>query len=93
MVAGRPVECFQLSGHRISTWKPATTSHEWTPKVELQQKGVNECLGEVYLEINHFDKAMRQLEILDDLYGQRRMEYSKRKAAIDPCQEASAINS
>ena len=55
-----------------------------------EHKGANEYLGELYLETNQLDKAVRQLEILDGLCTFSCKEYSKPKKAIDSYQEPAS---
>lgn len=70
----------------------ALTFYQWALRVEPEHRGANEYLGELYLETNRLDKAMRQLEILDDLCTFSCKEYSQLKQTIDSYQE-SASNS
>jgi hypothetical protein len=61
-------------------------------KAEPDHKGANEYLGELYLETNQFDKAIEQLQILDNICRRNCKEYSKLKGMIDSFQQ-SASNS
>ncbi len=73
-------------------FEDAMTFYRWALKIEPEHKGANEYLGELYLETNQYDKALRQLEILDGICTFGCKEYSKLKEAIDSFQE-SASNS
>jgi hypothetical protein len=61
-------------------------------KAEPDHRGANEYLGELYLETNQFDKAVEQLQILDNLCTTNCKEYTKLKQMIDTFQQ-SASNS
>lgn len=65
----------------------ALTYYQWALKVEPDHRGANEYLGELYLETNQFDKAIEQLEILDNLCSFNCKEYSTLKHAIDSYQQ------
>ena len=65
----------------------ALTYYQWALKVEPDHRGANEYLGELYLETNQFDKAIEQLEILDNLCSFNCKEYSTLKNAIDSYQQ------
>ena len=65
----------------------ALTYYQWALKVEPDHRGANEYLGELYLETNQFDKAIEQLEILDNLCSLKCKEYARLKNAIDSYQQ------
>ncbi len=81
-----------FSYRKTRRFDDALTFYQWALRVEPKHRGANQYLGELYLETNQFDKAMRQLEILDDLYTFGCKEYSQLGKAIDSYQE-SASNS
>jgi tetratricopeptide (TPR) repeat protein len=81
-----------FSYRKTQNYRDALTFYRWALKVEPEHRGANEYLGELYLETNQFDKAMRQLEILDSLCTFNCKEYSTLKNAIDSYQN-SASNS
>lgn len=70
----------------------ALTFYQWALRVEPEHRGANEYLGELYLETDQLDKAMRQLEILDDLCLFNCKEYSQLKKAIDSYQKSASIS-
>jgi len=79
-----------FSYRKTRNFEDALTFYEWALKVEPEHKGANEYLGELYLETNQFDKAVRQLEILDSLCTFSCKEYSKLKKMIDSYEGNSA---
>ena len=81
-----------FSYRKTQNYDNALTFYQWALKVEPRHRGANEYLGELYLETDQFDKAMRQLEILDSLCTFNCKEYSTLKKAIDSYQN-SASNS
>ena len=81
-----------FSYRKTRQFEDALTFYQWALKVEPEHKGANEYLGELYLETNQLDKAVRQLEILDSICAFSCKEYTKLKNAIDTYQE-SASNS
>ena len=81
-----------FSYRKTRKFEDALTFYQWALKVEPEHKGANEYLGELYLETNQLDKAVRQLEILDGICAFSCKEYTKLKDAIDTYQE-SASNS
>ncbi len=81
-----------FSYRKTRRFDDALTFYQSALRVEPKHRGANEYLGELYLETNQLDKAMRQLEILDDLCTFNCKEYSQLKQAIDSYQE-SANNS
>jgi len=80
------------SYRKTQKYEDALTFYQWALRAEPEHRGANEYLGELYLETNQFDKAMRQLEILDNLCTFNCKEYSTLKKAIDSYQK-SASNS
>ena len=79
---------------KIRQFEDALTFYQWALKVEPEHRGANEYLGELYLQTNQFDKAVQQLEILDDICSFGCKEYTKLKNAIDSYQDGgSASNS
>jgi Flp pilus assembly protein TadD len=70
----------------------ALTFYEWALRADPDHRGANEYLGELYLETNRLDKAVEQLQILDNLCSFNCKEYSKLKKMIDSYQQ-SASNS
>jgi len=80
------------SYRKTQNYENALTFYQWALRVEPRHRGANEYLGELYLETDQFDKAMRQLEILDSLCTFDCKEYSTLKKAIDTYQK-SASNS
>ena len=81
-----------FSYRKTQNYEDALTFYQWALRVEPEHRGANEYLGELYLETNQFDKAIRQLEILDSLCTFNCKEYSTLKKAIDSYQN-SASNS
>jgi tetratricopeptide (TPR) repeat protein len=81
-----------FSYRKTERYEDALTFYQWALRAEPEHRGANEYLGELYLETNQFDKAMQQLEILDDLCTFNCKEYSTLKKAIDSYQQ-SASNS
>lgn len=81
-----------FSYRKTRQFEDAYTFYQWALRVEPEHRGANEYLGELYLETNQLEKAMQQLEILDDLCTFRCKEYTKLKNAIDDYQD-SASNS
>lgn len=79
-----------FSYRKTRNFEDALTFYTWALKVEPEHRGANEYLGELYLETNQLDKAVRQLEILDSLCLLNCKEYSKLKKAIDTYQETAS---
>ena len=71
-------------------YDPAITSYEWPLKAEPDHRGANEYLGELYLETNQFDKAIEQLQILDNICSNNCAEYSKPEGMIDSYEQSSS---
>lgn len=81
-----------FSYRKTQNYDDALTFYEWALKAEPDHRGANEYLGELYLETNQFDKAVEQLQILDNLCKTNCKEYSQLKQMIDTYQQ-SASNS
>ena len=81
-----------FSYRKTQNYEDALTFYEWALKAEPDHRGANEYLGELYLETNQFDKAIEQLQILDNICTTDCKEYSKLKGMIDSYQQ-SASNS
>ena len=81
-----------FSYRKTQNYEDALTFYEWALKAEPEHRGANEYLGELYLETNQFDKAVEQLQILDNLCRTNCKEYSRLKQMIDSFQQ-SASNS
>ena len=75
-----------FSYRKTQNYEDALTFYEWALKAEPRHKGANEYLGELYLETNQLDKAVEQLEILDNLCTVDCKEYTTLKDAIDSFQ-------
>ena len=81
-----------FSYRKTQQYEDALTFYQWALRAEPEHRGANEYLGELYLQTNQFDKAMQQLEILDNLCTFNCKEYTTLKKAIDSYQQ-SASNS
>ena len=79
-----------FSYRKTRQFEDALTFYEWALKVEPEHRGANEYLGELYLETNQLEKAVRQLEILDSICSFGCKEYTTLKNAIDSYQDSSA---
>jgi tetratricopeptide (TPR) repeat protein len=79
-----------FSYRKTQNYEDALTFYQWALRVEPEHRGANEYLGELYLETNQFDKAIRQLEILDSLCTFNCKEYSTLKKAIDSYQNPAS---
>ena len=79
-----------FSYRKTRNYEDALTFYQWALRAEPEHRGANEYLGELYLETDQFDKAMQQLEILDDLCTFNCKEYSTLKKAIDSYQKSAA---
>jgi tetratricopeptide (TPR) repeat protein len=80
------------SHRKIRNFEDALTFYQWALRAEPDHVGANEYLGELYLETNQLDKAVEQLQKLDNLCGFNCKEYSRLKNMIDMFQ-GSASNS
>jgi tetratricopeptide (TPR) repeat protein len=80
------------SYRKTQIYEDALTFYEWALKAEPDHRGANEYLGELYLETNQVDKAIEQLQILDNICRTNCEEYSKLKQMIDS-HDQSASNS
>ena len=81
-----------FSYRKTQQYEDALSLYQWALRAEPEHRGANEYRGELYLETNQFDKAMQQLEILDNLCTFNCKEYTTLKEAIDSYQQ-SASNS
>ena len=81
-----------FSYRKTRNYEDALTFYEWALKADPDHRGANEYLGELYLETNQFDKAIQQLEKLDDICRADCKEYTTLKQSIDSFQ-SSASNS
>jgi tetratricopeptide (TPR) repeat protein len=79
-----------FSYRKTKNYDDALTFYEWALKAEPDHKGANEYLGELYLETNQFDKAIEQLQILDNICRRNCKEYSKLKGMIDSFQQSAS---
>ena len=79
-----------FSYRKTQNYDDALTFYEWALKAEPDHKGANEYLGELYLETNQFDKAIEQLQILDNICRRNCKEYSKLKGMIDSYQQSAS---
>jgi tetratricopeptide (TPR) repeat protein len=89
------VDIMSLLGYsyrKTRQFADALTFYEWALRADPKHRGANEYLGELYLETNRLDKAVEQLQILDDLCSFNCKEYSQLKKMIDSYQQ-SASNS
>ncbi|MCG8419108.1 MAG: tetratricopeptide repeat protein [Proteobacteria bacterium] len=82
-----------FSYRKTRQFEDALTFYQWALKVEPEHRGANEYLGELYLETNQLEKAVEQLEILDNICSFGCKEYSTLKEAIDSYQSESAAAS
>jgi len=80
-----------FSYRKTRNYEDALTFYEWALRAEPDHRGANEYLGELYLETNQIDKALKQLQILDNICSNCK-EYSTLKKAIDSFR-SSASNS
>jgi tetratricopeptide (TPR) repeat protein len=79
-----------FSYRKTRNYEDALTFYEWALRAEPEHRGANEYLGELYLETNQLDKAVKQLEILDSLCAVNCKEYTTLKQRIDSFQAASS---
>ena len=79
-----------FSYRKTQNFEDALTFYEWALRAEPKHRGANEYLGELYLETNQLDKAVEQLEILDNLCRNNCKEYSTLKKAIDSFQQTAS---
>jgi len=75
---------------KAENYEDALTFYEWALRAEPEHRGANEYLGELYLETNQFDKALEQLQILDNLCRINCQEYTTLKKAIDSFQQTAS---
>jgi len=78
------------SYRKTQNYENAQTFYEWALRAEPDHRGANEYLGELYLETNQLDKAVEQLQILDNLCRTNCKEYSKLKQMIDSFQQSAS---
>jgi tetratricopeptide (TPR) repeat protein len=78
------------SYRKTRNYEDAQTFYEWALRVEPEHVGANEYLGELYLETNRLDKAVEQLQILDNICRTNCKEYSKLKEMIDSFQDTAS---
>lgn len=76
-----------FSYRKTRNYEDAQTFYEWALRSDPDHLGANEYLGELYLETNQFDKAVEQLEKLDDICRTNCKEYTTLKKAIDSFQQ------
>lgn len=79
-----------FSYRKTRNYEDARTFYEWALKAEPDHRGANEYLGELYLETNQIDKAVQQLQKLDDICRTNCKEYSTLKKAIDSFHETGS---
>ena len=79
-----------FSYRKTKNYEDAQTFYEWALRADPDHRGANEYLGELYLETNQFDKAVEQLEKLDDICHTDCKEYTTLKNAIDSFQEGAS---
>ena len=79
-----------FSYRKTGNFDDALVYYQRALKLEPKHRGANEYLGQLYLETDQLDKAIRQLEILDDLCFFRCKEYTKLKKAIDNYQQPAS---
>jgi len=82
-----------FSYRKSGNYEDALTFYQWALRSEPKHIGANEYLGELYLQTNQFDKAVRQLEILDNLCRSGCKEFTKLKNAIDSYASDTASSS
>ena len=78
------------SYRKTRNYEDALTFYEWALRADPEHRGANEYLGELYLETNQFDKAVEQLQILDNICTFNCKEYSQLKKMIDSFQETAS---
>ena len=79
-----------FSYRKTRNYEDARTFYEWALRADPDHRGANEYLGELYLETNQFDKAVEQLQKLDDICRTDCKEYTTLKNAIDSFQEGAS---
>jgi len=68
----------------------ALTFYDWALRAEPDHRGANEYLGELYPETNQIDKAMQQLEKLDNIWRSNCKEYSTLKKVIESFKQTAS---
>jgi tetratricopeptide (TPR) repeat protein len=79
-----------FSYRKTRNYEDALTFYEWALHAEPDHRGANEYLGELYLETNQIDKAVQQLEKLDNICSNNCKEYSTLKKAVDSYQQTAS---
>ncbi len=79
-----------FSYRKTRRFDDAMTFYRWALRVEPKHRGANEYLGELFLETDQLDKALRQLEILDELCTFSCKEYSQLERTIVSYQESAS---
>lgn len=79
-----------FSYRKTRNYQDAQTFYEWALRADPEHRGANEYLGELYLETNQIDKAVEQLQRLDDICRTNCKEYSTLKEAIDSFRETAS---
>jgi len=79
-----------FSYRKTRNYEDAQTFYEWALRADPEHRGANEYLGELYLETNQIDKAVEQLQRLDDICRTNCKEYSTLKEAIDSFRETAS---
>ena len=81
-----------FSYRKTKNYEDAETFYEWALRADPEHIGANEYLGELYLETNRLDKAVEQLQILDDICRSNCKEYTKLKEMIDSFEGGSSAS-
>ena len=81
-----------FSYRKTKNYEDAETFYEWALRADPEHIGANEYLGELYLETNRLDKAVKQLQILDDICRSDCKEYTKLKEMIDSFEGGSSAS-
>ena len=81
-----------FSYRKTKNFEDAETFYEWALRADPEHIGANEYLGELYLETNRLDKAVEQLQILDDICRSDCKEYTKLKQMIDSFEGGSSAS-
>jgi tetratricopeptide (TPR) repeat protein len=78
------------SYRKTQNYENAQTFYEWALRAEPDHRGANEYLFELNMETKKLDKAVEQLQILDNLCRTNCKEYSKLKQMIDSFQQSAS---
>ena len=81
-----------FSYRKTQNYEDAETFYEWALRADPEHIGANEYLGELYLETNRLDKAVQQLQILDDICRNNCKEYTKLKEMIDSFESTASAS-